>query len=81
MLLQQAENINYTSVHAGGVTTLVDMPLNSFPSTVSKETLKLKVWTIYLICLISVLQKYIVQVASHSKDIHGYFHAVGKVEN
>ncbi|KAJ8490274.1 hypothetical protein OPV22_011995 [Ensete ventricosum] len=28
---------------AGGVTTLVDMPLNSFPSTVSKETLKMKV--------------------------------------
>lgn len=28
---------------AGGVTTLVDMPLNSFPSTVSEETLRLKV--------------------------------------
>lgn len=28
---------------AGGVTTLIDMPLNSFPSTVSVETLKLKV--------------------------------------
>ncbi|CAN8246237.1 unnamed protein product [Cochlearia groenlandica] len=28
---------------AGGITTLVDMPLNSFPSTVSPETLKLKV--------------------------------------
>ncbi|KAK1368657.1 Allantoinase [Heracleum sosnowskyi] len=28
---------------AGGVTTLVDMPLNSFPSTVSEETLKLKI--------------------------------------
>ncbi|VAH39002.1 unnamed protein product [Triticum turgidum subsp. durum] len=28
---------------AGGITTLVDMPLNSFPSTVSEETLKLKV--------------------------------------
>ncbi|KAF6142051.1 hypothetical protein GIB67_038019 [Kingdonia uniflora] len=28
---------------AGGVTTLIDMPLNSFPSTVSEETLKLKV--------------------------------------
>ncbi|CAM0901764.1 unnamed protein product [Alopecurus aequalis] len=27
---------------AGGITTLVDMPLNSFPSTVSEETLKLK---------------------------------------
>lgn len=28
---------------AGGITTLVDMPLNSYPSTVSSETLKLKV--------------------------------------
>ncbi|XP_010529415.1 PREDICTED: allantoinase-like [Tarenaya hassleriana] len=28
---------------AGGITTLIDMPLNSFPSTVSPETLKLKV--------------------------------------
>eukprot|EP00268_Persea_americana_P034305 TRINITY_DN33961_c0_g1_i2.p1 TRINITY_DN33961_c0_g1~~TRINITY_DN33961_c0_g1_i2.p1 ORF type:complete len:504 (-),score=104.83 TRINITY_DN33961_c0_g1_i2:482-1993(-) len=28
---------------AGGVTTLIDMPLNSFPSTVSEETLRLKV--------------------------------------
>ncbi|KAK1260787.1 hypothetical protein QJS04_geneDACA001911 [Acorus gramineus] len=28
---------------AGGVTTLIDMPLNNFPSTVSEETLKLKV--------------------------------------
>ncbi|MQL82254.1 hypothetical protein Taro_014724 [Colocasia esculenta] len=27
---------------AGGITTLIDMPLNSFPSTVSKETLQLK---------------------------------------
>ncbi|KAI3456275.1 hypothetical protein Pfo_012938 [Paulownia fortunei] len=27
---------------AGGITTLIDMPLNSFPSTVSVETLKLK---------------------------------------
>ncbi|XP_004294029.1 PREDICTED: allantoinase [Fragaria vesca subsp. vesca] len=27
---------------AGGITTLVDMPLNSFPSTVSRETLELK---------------------------------------
>ncbi|XP_024029114.1 allantoinase isoform X2 [Morus notabilis] len=28
---------------AGGITTLVDMPLNSFPSTVSRDTLKLKI--------------------------------------
>ncbi|KAL0305755.1 UNVERIFIED_CONTAM: Allantoinase [Sesamum radiatum] len=28
---------------AGGITTLIDMPLNSFPSTVSEETLKLKI--------------------------------------
>ncbi|XP_028181524.1 allantoinase-like [Glycine soja] len=28
---------------AGGVTTVVDMPLNNHPTTVSKETLKLKV--------------------------------------
>ncbi|OVA00577.1 Amidohydrolase 1 [Macleaya cordata] len=28
---------------AGGITTLIDMPLNSCPSTVSEETLKLKV--------------------------------------
>ena len=28
---------------AGGITTLIDMPLNSDPSTVSPETLKLKV--------------------------------------
>ncbi|CAF1741024.1 unnamed protein product, partial [Brassica oleracea] len=27
---------------AGGITTLIDMPLNSDPSTVSPETLKLK---------------------------------------
>ncbi|KAL0353097.1 UNVERIFIED_CONTAM: Allantoinase [Sesamum angustifolium] len=27
---------------AGGITTLIDMPLNNFPSTVSEETLKLK---------------------------------------
>ncbi|CAN0892434.1 ALN [Linum grandiflorum] len=27
---------------AGGITTLIDMPLNSFPSTVSTETLRLK---------------------------------------
>ncbi|KAK6917535.1 Amidohydrolase-related [Dillenia turbinata] len=27
---------------AGGITTLIDMPLNSFPSTVSEETLQLK---------------------------------------
>ncbi|KAK6149904.1 hypothetical protein DH2020_017429 [Rehmannia glutinosa] len=27
---------------AGGITTLIDMPLNSFPSTVSEETLELK---------------------------------------
>jgi len=31
------------SFHTGGITTLVDMPLNSFPSTVSEETLKMKV--------------------------------------
>ncbi|XP_071726508.1 allantoinase-like isoform X2 [Rutidosis leptorrhynchoides] len=28
---------------AGGITTLIDMPLNSFPSTVSEETLQLKI--------------------------------------
>lgn len=28
---------------AGGITTLIDMPLNNFPSTVSTETLKLKI--------------------------------------
>ncbi|XP_057949263.1 allantoinase isoform X2 [Malania oleifera] len=28
---------------AGGITTLIDMPLNCFPSTVSKEALKLKI--------------------------------------
>lgn len=28
--------------YTGGITTLVDMPLNSFPSTVSRETLELK---------------------------------------
>ncbi|XP_022724868.1 allantoinase isoform X1 [Durio zibethinus] len=28
---------------AGGITTLIDMPLNSFPSTISTETLKLKI--------------------------------------
>lgn len=32
---------------SGGITTLVDMPLNSFPSTVSPETLKLKVKQIH----------------------------------
>lgn len=30
-------------VYTGGITTLIDMPLNNFPSTVSEETLKLKV--------------------------------------
>lgn len=30
-------------VYTGGITTLIDMPLNSFPSTVSEETLQLKV--------------------------------------
>ncbi|XP_031278587.1 allantoinase isoform X1 [Pistacia vera] len=28
---------------AGGITTLIDMPLNSYPSTISTETLKLKI--------------------------------------
>lgn len=28
---------------AGGITTLIDMPLNSFPSTISEETLRLKI--------------------------------------
>lgn len=28
---------------AGGITTLIDMPLNNYPSTVSEETLRLKV--------------------------------------
>ncbi|KAG6505513.1 hypothetical protein ZIOFF_037869 [Zingiber officinale] len=28
---------------AGGITTLVDMPLNNFPSTISEETLRMKV--------------------------------------
>ncbi|KAL8235596.1 hypothetical protein R6Q59_016677 [Mikania micrantha] len=28
---------------AGGITTLIDMPLNNFPSTVSEETLQLKI--------------------------------------
>ncbi|GKE66005.1 allantoinase, partial [Tanacetum coccineum] len=31
------------AVAAGGITTLIDMPLNSHPSTVSKETLQLKI--------------------------------------
>lgn len=41
-----------TMFFPGGVTTLVDMPLNSAPSTVSEETLKLKVSISYrfLIC-------------------------------
>lgn len=34
--------------YTGGITTLIDMPLNSFPSTVSEETFKLKVWMAYL---------------------------------
>lgn len=32
----------------GGITTLIDMPLNSFPSTVSTETLKLKVCLVHI---------------------------------
>ncbi|KAL7231411.1 hypothetical protein ACSBR2_009629 [Camellia fascicularis] len=28
----------------GGLTTLVDMPLNSFPSTVAEEAFELKIW-------------------------------------
>lgn len=39
---------------AGGITTLVDMPLNSCPSTVSPETLKLKVkWSTLVFQLVS----------------------------
>lgn len=33
----------HTLFISGGITTLIDMPLNSYPSTVSKETLQLKV--------------------------------------
>jgi hypothetical protein len=36
----------YLFSYIGGITTLIDMPLNSFPSTVSEETLKLKVATL-----------------------------------
>lgn len=38
--------MNYSSLcsSTGGITMLIDMPLNNFPSTVSEETLKLKVW-------------------------------------
>lgn len=34
------------NLSTGGVTTVVDMPLNNYPTTVSKETLKLKVLVI-----------------------------------
>lgn len=42
-------------VYEGGITTLVDMPLNSFPSTVSEETLKLKVRKAYLLLALLIL--------------------------
>ncbi|CAL5362792.1 unnamed protein product [Camellia sinensis] len=34
---------SWQSRQPGGLTTLVDMPLNSFPSTVSKDTFELKI--------------------------------------
>jgi dihydroorotase-like cyclic amidohydrolase len=34
---------HFNIIWIGGVTTVVDMPLNNDPSTVSKETLELKV--------------------------------------
>uniref|UniRef100_A0A0E0H7K5 allantoinase n=1 Tax=Oryza nivara TaxID=4536 RepID=A0A0E0H7K5_ORYNI len=37
---------------AGGITTLVDMPLNSYPSTVSEETLKLKLRINYMLMVL-----------------------------
>jgi len=39
----------------GGVTTVVDMPLNNHPTTVSKETLKLKVSVIDPVCAFKFL--------------------------
>lgn len=36
-------NLVLNFVSTGGLTTLVDMPLNSFPSTVSEKTFELKV--------------------------------------
>lgn len=38
---------SFNIVSIGGVTTVVDMPLNNYPTTVSKETLELKVSVIY----------------------------------
>ncbi|PQQ07188.1 allantoinase isoform X2 [Prunus yedoensis var. nudiflora] len=42
-ILMILEELNGKDFHEGGITTLVDMPLNSDPSTVSRETLELKI--------------------------------------
>ncbi|XP_021830819.1 uncharacterized protein LOC110770898 [Prunus avium] len=42
-ILMILEELNGKDFHQGGITTLVDMPLNSDPSTVSRETLELKI--------------------------------------
>jgi hypothetical protein len=62
---------------SGGITTLVDMPLNSFPSTVSEETLKLKVrfsvrckyHTLLLLCFMSVIDTCITWVTFSWKQL------------
>lgn len=41
---------SFNIVSIGGVTTVVDMPLNNYPTTVSKETLELKVSVIDYLC-------------------------------
>lgn len=52
----------------GGVTTLIDMPLNSAPSTVSEEALKLKV-SISGRCLIYFAENFDrVNISSLSKE-------------
>lgn len=59
-------------VSAGGITTLVDMPLNSNPSTVSEETLKLKVrmanfvW-VSLQCII--LESFTITLSLHCEGV------------
>jgi len=43
-------NRSVPTLSTGGVTTVVDMPLNNYPTTVSKEKLKLKVLVIDSVC-------------------------------
>ncbi|XP_018676781.2 probable allantoinase isoform X1 [Musa acuminata AAA Group] len=55
---------------AGGVTTLVDMPLNSFPSTVSEETLRMKVQFLMILVCINLVYCQPMTVEAAQKKIY-----------